>query len=623
MSIIIQTGHSSSHANKLMQMLYERGLSKPVKSHTHGLSTNDIADKLAKVLSKNESAINTKIVDNLIIDLLIANLDQDDWGWSDEKNIYALPYWQQSDDGIRFILVFDSPKLLLQSLLDQAATPELVEAAIHEWVDYHERLLVFFETYSSHCLLMEGDLAINNLTSLKDHIQTIGTNLKLENNWQLPGGIISQAEICTINPMYNMVMNEIFKQYPNCLVLYELLIEKSSVCLKNKNLSATNNLVALIQSLNLFNEQEEFKKILIENELLQQKLLVLMSEKEVLEQQLSQNLLLEQSKSGINNEQQAQIEHYKQENGLLIGQLYQVQEELEKYYLQHKNAIEQLKLVESKKQQLQDQLNAKVKLENELNALKEAKQKVEQTVNEQKKKIDEFTQQKQKLESELADLTEAKQESDKQANTLMANKKILEGELANLKGIKQKSDNLVKENQKLESELETLKEVRQQIDEQAIKASSSIQQENEFLISQLHQVQEELEWYYLENQKLKSESSRELPKPLYYGAADRLKEDLPYRLGATMVSHSKSAKDLAVLPLALVKEYREFQKYQPIDLPAIDEYQDADEAEKIKKHLSYRLGKTLVDGVKSKKVEKLLGLPIDLSKEVIEFKSNN
>lgn len=84
-----------------------------------------------------------------------------------------------------------------------------------------------------------------------------------------------------------------------------------------------------------------------------------------------------------------------------------------------------------------------------------------------------------------------------------------------------------------------------------------------------------------------------------------------------MVSHSKSAKDLAVLPLALAKEYREFNKNKPSDeLPTIEEYQDAYEAEKVKKHLSYRLGKTLVDGVKSKKV---LDLPVKMGREIVGF----
>ncbi|PNP97631.1 hypothetical protein [Moraxella sp. RCAD0137] len=171
-----------------------------------------------------------------------------------------------------------------------------------------------------------------------------------------------------------------------------------------------------------------------------------------------------------------------------------------------------------------------------------------------------------------------------------------------------------------ESEIESLKQK-----EQNTQTSKALAEENNLLIAQLHHTQEELEKYYLENQRLKSEqpqpAAANLPSTaVYYGAAERVKQDLPYRLGATMVSHSKSTKDLAKLPVALFKEYQEFQKHQgdQKDLPPIEEYQDAKEAEKVKKHLSYKLGKTLVDGVKSPK--SILDLPVKMGKEIVGFK---
>lgn len=599
MSVIIQAGHQSSHANRLMQMLYERGLNEPIKSHTYQLTANEITEKLAKVLVKNSSIINTKIIDGLIVDLLLANLEQDDWGWSDENNLDTLPYWQQVEQNSRFILVFDSPKLLLSQLLGSEVTPNLLEQTINSWLIYHQKMLDFFENHNQNCLLIEGHLAVNNLMNVKEHIQAIGTNLKLKNNWQLQ--ITNKVEETQTNPMFEIVASEILKQYPESLALYDTLVEKSSIRLKNRHLPAKNDLTNLIQTLNLLNEQEDFKKkILIENANLQNQLLALMSEKQTLEQQISQNaLLLEQSKNSMNAEQKAQIERAEQENTLLISQLHQVQEELEKYYLQNQKTAEQLKSVEAQKQQLQAQIDAKAKLEGELNSLKDAKQKAEQLASEQKKQAETLAQNKQKVESELASLKDAKQKAENLANE---QKNKLQAETDAKK--------------KLESEIANLREAKQKADEKA-KVSNNAKQENELLISQLHQVQEELERYYLENQKLKSEQNKEPPKPVYYGAADRVKEDLPYRLGATMVNHSKSAKDLAVLPLALAKEYREFNKNKPSDnLPDLAQYQDADEAEKVKKHLSYRLGKTLVDGVKSKKV---LDLPLRLGREIAGF----
>lgn len=444
MSIIVQVGHSSSYSNQFMQMLYKRGLGEPLKSHTYQLTAEEVTDKLVKILQKNNSPANSKIIDNLLVDLLLSNLDQDDWGWSSECNLEILDYWKNIDESVRFILIFDSPKLLLKNLLGQTITTEILETAIREWIAYHQKLLTFFENSTKNCLLIEGELAVNNLMNVKDHIQAITTNFKLENNKQTQDSEI--VEKTDNNPMFEIIANEILVQYPACIALYDTLIKKSSIRFKNKKLPTKNILLGLIDSLNVLNEQQVLQKTLLsENNNLQNQLMVLMSEKQSLEQQLSQNVSLEQNKNNINTKQ-----------------------------------------------------------------------------------------------------------------------------------------------------------------------------ENELLISQLHQVQEELERYYLENQKLKSEQKKEPPKPVYYGAADRVKEDLPYRLGATMVNHSKSAKDLAVLPLALAKEYREFNKNKPNDeLPAIEEYQDAYEAEKVKKHLSYRLGKTLVDGLKSPK--SAIDLPVKLGKEIVGF----
>lgn len=121
-----------------------------------------------------------------------------------------------------------------------------------------------------------------------------------------------------------------------------------------------------------------------------------------------------------------------------------------------------------------------------------------------------------------------------------------------------------------------------------------LSQENEQLLAQLHQVQEELERYYLENQKLRKKRD----ESDYYGAADRIKQQLSYRLGAVMIKHSKNVTGWVAMPGALLKERRAFHldkaETPQKKLPPVHKYRDAHEAEKVKKHLSYRLGSVLV-----------------------------
>lgn len=147
-----------------------------------------------------------------------------------------------------------------------------------------------------------------------------------------------------------------------------------------------------------------------------------------------------------------------------------------------------------------------------------------------------------------------------------------------------------------------------------------LKQENELLFTQLHQVQEELERYFLEMQRLKQTM---VPRdPPLYGAADRVTQQLTYRLGATMIERSRSLGGWISMPFALIATTRRFRADVRTrgdeKLPPISKYQDRHEAERVKQHLSYRIGSALLRNVKSP-----LGwmrLPFALRREVKAFR---
>lgn len=151
-----------------------------------------------------------------------------------------------------------------------------------------------------------------------------------------------------------------------------------------------------------------------------------------------------------------------------------------------------------------------------------------------------------------------------------------------------------------------------------------IKEENELLLLQLHQVQEELERYYVENFTLRGKGVGTVQKKaLHFGAADRIRQQLSYRLGAVMVERSHSLSGWLGMPFALVKERRAFRQestVKPLNkLPPIHAYQDAQEAEKVKKHLSYRLGSAMVQHGSSP--AGWLKLPFLLYREVTAFRT--
>lgn len=160
-------------------------------------------------------------------------------------------------------------------------------------------------------------------------------------------------------------------------------------------------------------------------------------------------------------------------------------------------------------------------------------------------------------------------------------------------------------------------------------SSKKLEQENELLLTQLHLVQEELERSYLASKKggVSVPAGVSIAKPAkkeqtgHYGAAARVKKQLSYRLGATMIAHSGSISGWLTLPIALARQVREFKSDReaaPQKLPPISTYRDAHDAERVRQHLSYRLGAVMLSN--SRSPIGWVKMPFALRQELKSFK---
>ena len=145
--------------------------------------------------------------------------------------------------------------------------------------------------------------------------------------------------------------------------------------------------------------------------------------------------------------------------------------------------------------------------------------------------------------------------------------------------------------------------------------------ENKLLIDQLNLLQDELEHYFLESKSFKN-SNYNSDSQIYYGAAERIKQHLSYRLGRVMVEKSKSLTGWVTMPYCLWIEYIFFKKENENSnlkkKPPIYLYADATDADKVKKHLSYRLGAVFIES--SKSFVGWMSLPWKIYIEVKSFK---
>lgn len=587
MKKLLIVGHHTSNYKTLEEMLNLCGMSEPSLSYAYKMTPQELTLKLVQSGKLKQSANsdkylqyrnkernkarNTQVVlhnehtsyaqvypsklwDALVLDLMLANSESPLWGWSDPKAVKILEYLAELDEDMMFVLTYDKPHhVIMKSMESVDNVDDLNHSLIEEQI---QDWLMYNQALLAFQKKYPERCLLVNGEQVVHSAQKYIASVAQKLTWQ-----IDQQAIDT-----QLTSSVMAKQAVATCDLTGFFVEQ--ILAQNSTVQDMFLLLQQNADMSLVNPKSHVDSAL---ELLKQAIgnqSQLHSTKELLQSSQSEMIKYQQKaeKAEQDNHKivcqfdkaRQQLQEVQQENSLVITQLHQVQEELEKYYLDNQSTQEKLKIA-TEEAKVAKQLAETQK--QQAKDLAEAKAKAEKVANEHKKQLEALNQSKQTLEKQL---NEQKQQQQ---------------------------------------------------------ASQDVQQENELLITQLHQVQEELEKYYLENQRLKAEQEmlREPVKPIYYGAADRVKQDLPYRLGSTMVNHSKSTKDLAKLPFALAQEYREFQKQQDVqgELPPVEEYQDSHEAEKVKKHLSYRLGKTLVDGVKSPK--EILGLPAKLGREIVGF----
>lgn len=284
-----------------------------------------------------------------------------------------------------------------------------------------------------------------------------------------------------------------------------------------------------------------------------------------------------------------------QEQTQQLGQMSKVCDEQTKLSQQRQGKVQQLEIAQQASQQ-------------EARLLLEQLHKVQEELEHQYLRV-------QQQEKSLADLPKIKidlrnsQEKVKQLQQteIIANK--LKAELQNVREKAGQLESYQKQVSKLQEELKALQSKAEQLQQSEVNLKKQLQDEltkvpavslkneNELLLSQLHKVQEELERYYIDNCQLKAEILKSKPKE-HRGAANRIKQQLPYRLGALMISKSGSVKGVMSMPWILRAEEQRIREEMRANgddkLPPIGEYWDAHEAEKVKRHLSYRLGSAWV-----------------------------
>ncbi len=608
MNKIIVVGHPQSGLEKVEELLLACGMAQALPSRREGFTPAQISETLVKVhgavpvqqvgLADELPQITVAPVwQGLALDLMLANMEQSLWGWADVQAVYLLDYWKTQDPQTMFVLVYDTPQsALTRHAVEQLETdPEALQAKINGWMAYNAALLRFHLRNTERSLLVHSDQV---QASAPHYLQQLST--RIDAPLQLPGDVpqnqqapaigaplpVEKAEEAALtihdktqvvsqpdlygNALAQWLAQQLLEEHPEAGELYAQLQAAASMPLRAKQGQALLTANGLAQQ-----RYQAWTAFVAQQAAMQESVLRLAQldknlndRQQQLQQSHSQIEQLHQASLAAQQRAQEQqrllnssttaLQNTEQENALLLGQLHKVQEELENHYLQAQEQAEKLAELP--------------KIEANLKTAQEKANKLQQ-----------------------AEATAHKLKADLQA-----------------------AQETIKKIQQTEAQLKkSLEQVSAKAD------SAELQEENELLLTQLHMVQEELERYYLENQQLKVNGGTTTPtSKAYYGAADRVKQQLSYRLGATMITQSRSFSGWLGMPFALHAEVKRFKKdfaaRKQQNLPPIQKYRDAYEAERVKRHLSYRLGARMI--ANSKTVGGWVSMPWALLGEAKAFR---
>ncbi|MFP4798145.1 protein HyaE [Pasteurella multocida] len=575
MKKVIIIGHKQSNYQDVEKVFQCYGMNPPLPSKREKMSPIEIGHVLNKVLpslehtpknvsllsnkkskikkgssSKNKSHKHTKtkaiqttssIWDNLSLDLMLANIEQNFWGWSDPNAIQILDYWANLDPNIHFVFVYDKPENLFQYYsLEEAIKLDkhTVQEKFEEWQTYNEKILTYFNKYKDRSVLLNTQQLQNTKkTSLSEIYKHISAPDALVKKLSEPS-LNKEMEIIEVNqelshqeecPLSHFIVSQIIKNSPTVTQVYEELQSHADL--------------PYISEQKLVNDTD----------------FAFLAWKDMIQKQIDTNQ-------------------------------YQYEKELEL------NTIKEHQLETNKKYQL-----------------------AEQELLEKQKEIEQIKDENEKVKSEKVKLNEHVQSTHKMLSEKEKEIACIKNEnISAQEEIQEKFQEANKRKQELEQELKAISDKKALLEaenSQKTQLSESLENENKALLEQIQFIQEELEKLYLDNQTLKA-------KPRLYGAADRIKNQLTYRLGYKIQKHGKSLFGIIFLPFILFFTYlgfkREMKKYEWNTLPPIHEYEDVHEANRIKSHLSYKLGVIFLQEINNP--FKWLTLPYKLIKEGKRFK---
>ncbi|MDQ2138287.1 hypothetical protein RBI14_08925 [Alcaligenaceae bacterium B3P038] len=501
---LLIVGHPSSRCDDIEALLNDCGMASPSLSKNEKLTPVQINEIILKASRATWSEGDgqpdslaqltpSDIWQGLVLDLMLGNVKNSFWGWSDPNSLSLLDYWKRLDPNLKFVFVYSRPSIGALSEENSADTDQRQRQAsehFSNWTSFNSAMLNFYYRNRDRSVLVNTEEALSSARAYVSQMRT-RLNAPLDES-KLPGLTLS-AQVKLEASTYASSVT---------------VPDESELQLERKSSKDTD--VELIQTY--------FDNRLIENN---------PEVVSLFEELQSVATLTISTPKFSDSDSDSDIDH-----------AWAAFTRRNKYT----SKVEDLLQLSNKQLQRFEEENA-----SEVRRLKARLISVETQMQTQTDEV-----------------------------------KFLKNSL-----VQQERHNalLAAEKRQAEQTLQGATEIH-------VVEVAKLIEESETLVDHLHSVQEELERLFIERSRIQALWDG-TPKPIR-GAADVVKNDLPYRIGALMLSHYKTFNGIVTLPFRIRKMRQQMNEEAHSKMVEgnyfLDNFKDRDDAEKVKSHLSYLLG---------------------------------
>jgi hypothetical protein len=462
MSIVIVLAPTPETAQAAWSRLQQAGLAHAQPSRREQLAPLQVQQLMLKTAGQRRTRASAasasgaphialeKIWTELASDLVLGNVEHPHYGWWQALDAHTPAFWQRFDPDTRFVLVYDEPSAYPVRAMDhllaghpsdtdaEGAQAQTLAHALQRWHEHHSLLL---DTYYA----LGADATLVHASQLHSAAAFAGLGAA--------PAFPPQAAQPPATALLHHLMQPIAQAHP---AAHALWLELQAAAhgpgpAEAPAPEAAQQAIALV----------------LQQSLAQQAL------RQQIEQQRQQSEELRQQTEQLQAQHTRQLRKAQEEGELLLNQLHQVQEELESHFLQWQTET-QAKQAETQARQAEASAKA-----------------------EAQKQCDEQAKAKSELQAQLAAETQARQA---EANARAEAQKQRDEHAQALADANARLHAAGQAEQQARQQLQALDQEKTRLTDQYQHQLREAQEEGELLLLQLHQVQEELEQYFLKYQ---------------------------------------------------------------------------------------------------------------------------